>query len=858
MNNRRLIILAPVAAIFALGFAGADQYGPAAWRQLKFLLTETCSSAGTCDLAAGTTVGGASITGPADNLGDHTATTTLDLDNNAITNIGDAGFEGVITQFPAVNTTTATSPTHVKIFDFKSWFNLDGEKFPVEGECVDLYSVGGPPQTSGTPDGLCDVNGYTVGTQYKTKAVGFEQEFVNLSETEGYAYWIKAFGGGDTDLIGINIDAYATGGAHASGDEGLSLYRGFAQDYYLTVSRTIGGALSAGAGTQTVTVGSLSEDESQVLGENKLAVFTGSGVAVSVLDAPPGTFSGGVLEDSGTIWSLTGSATGQGVWTLGADQVTSSAVKADSWCFSPTDSDYTDINGNASKIWLMISAIDAEADTITTRWENQGYDAKTPYPMIAGEDASAATTNEGTVAPCAVLGPPTFAGGVGDYVADSLTFVKGADFPAQSSGATFKVSSYPTLRLDGVRMNFAQKLGGMYPSDGFTWNSLLDGSANSGRFMGGAAVHASFSGSLSNLQDGEHHALEYGMDCDVTPGACKYGLGFRYSPDDSDVGFDKGTAIKITFGTDDWDDDLPVDVIAPYSTSSHQTSKDLTLDKTDGWGTNGTPFALTTGAHVAGNCAKWDASGYVVDAGAACGGGGGGSIATDTIWGAAGDLVYGTGPNTATRLAIGSTSQVLRVVGGVPAWGDIDIDFTSGDTSDDDDLDVAAGGTGVSTLTSNGVLLGNGASDVTATSAGTNGQVLIGQTGSAPAFTTIGTDATLSAAGALTIASNAVALGTDTTNAYVATIADSGAAEVTVSGSGSESAAVTLALASGITRDIELHTHTDSTASPVNGTNSCAIGDSWWNYSLGKFYLCKTAGSPAGSVWYGIQMVASP
>ena len=57
---------------------------------------------------------------------------------------------------------------------------------------------------------------------------------------------------------------------------------------------------------------------------------------------------------------------------------------------------------------------------------------------------------------------------------------------------------------------------------------------------------------------------------------------------------------------------------------------------------------------------------------------------------------------------------------------------------------------------------------------------------------------------ATTIAANAVALGTDTTGNYVATIADSGASEVTVSGSGSETAAVTLAIASTIARDTEV------------------------------------------------------
>lgn len=57
---------------------------------------------------------------------------------------------------------------------------------------------------------------------------------------------------------------------------------------------------------------------------------------------------------------------------------------------------------------------------------------------------------------------------------------------------------------------------------------------------------------------------------------------------------------------------------------------------------------------------------------------------------------------------------------------------------------------------------------------------------------------------ATTIQADAVALGTDTTGNYVATIADSGASEITVTGSGAESAAVTLAIAATIARDSEL------------------------------------------------------
>jgi len=48
---------------------------------------------------------------------------------------------------------------------------------------------------------------------------------------------------------------------------------------------------------------------------------------------------------------------------------------------------------------------------------------------------------------------------------------------------------------------------------------------------------------------------------------------------------------------------------------------------------------------------------------------GGGSVATDSIWDAAGDLAVGTGANTAARLAIGSNGDVLTVTAGAVVWG---------------------------------------------------------------------------------------------------------------------------------------------------------------------------------------------
>jgi len=53
------------------------------------------------------------------------------------------------------------------------------------------------------------------------------------------------------------------------------------------------------------------------------------------------------------------------------------------------------------------------------------------------------------------------------------------------------------------------------------------------------------------------------------------------------------------------------------------------------------------------------------------------------------------------------------------------------------DIGVAHGGTGVSTLTDHGVLVGSGAAAITALAVGTNGQVLVGSTGADPVFATI-------------------------------------------------------------------------------------------------------------------------
>lgn len=85
-------------------------------------------------------------------------------------------------------------------------------------------------------------------------------------------------------------------------------------------------------------------------------------------------------------------------------------------------------------------------------------------------------------------------------------------------------------------------------------------------------------------------------------------------------------------------------------------------------------------------------------------------------------------------------------------------------------VSVSQGGTGATTLTAHGVLLGESIGAIAATAAMSNGQILVGQTGADPTPQTVGGDATLSNAGSLVVTktnnvSFAASATTDTTNA---------------------------------------------------------------------------------------------
>ena len=121
----------------------------------------------------------------------------------------------------------------------------------------------------------------------------------------------------------------------------------------------------------------------------------------------------------------------------------------------------------------------------------------------------------------------------------------------------------------------------------------------------------------------------------------------------------------------------------------------------------------------------------------------------------------------------------------------------------------------------NGVLSGGSAATLNATFAGNlTGDVTGDLTGNADSADQLSTARSIALSGdvtgsanfdgsanitiAATIAANSVALGTDTTGNYVATIADSGSSHITVANSGSESAAVTLSITAGAVDTAEL------------------------------------------------------
>ena len=99
-----------------------------------------------------------------------------------------------------------------------------------------------------------------------------------------------------------------------------------------------------------------------------------------------------------------------------------------------------------------------------------------------------------------------------------------------------------------------------------------------------------------------------------------------------------------------------------------------------------------------------------------------------------GDVLYASATDTLAGLAGVATGNALISggVGAAPSWGKIALGTHVSGT-----LSVANGGTGVATVASRAILCGNGASPMSATSAATAGQILIGSNAGNPAFASL-------------------------------------------------------------------------------------------------------------------------
>ena len=100
----------------------------------------------------------------------------------------------------------------------------------------------------------------------------------------------------------------------------------------------------------------------------------------------------------------------------------------------------------------------------------------------------------------------------------------------------------------------------------------------------------------------------------------------------------------------------------PTATNTTATSIPFTVGNTS---TNSAIRVLQNGSEIF----RLGTNGNIFTNGTAlASGGGGGSVATDTIWDAAGDFAVGTGADTAARLAIGANRTILTSTGTGAAW----------------------------------------------------------------------------------------------------------------------------------------------------------------------------------------------
>ena len=112
------------------------------------------------------------------------------------------------------------------------------------------------------------------------------------------------------------------------------------------------------------------------------------------------------------------------------------------------------------------------------------------------------------------------------------------------------------------------------------------------------------------------------------------------------------------------------------------------------------------------------------------------NVTAPAVMTTAGDIIYASGANTPARLAKSTTStQYLANTGtsNVPAWNEVALATGVSGT-----LPAGNGGTGATTLTANGALIGNGTSAIAAVDMSTKGGLLVGDGSGNPSVLAVG------------------------------------------------------------------------------------------------------------------------
>jgi hypothetical protein len=238
----------------------------------------------------------------------------------------------------------------------------------------------------------------------------------------------------------------------------------------------------------------------------------------------------------------------------------------------------------------------------------------------------------------------------------------------------------------------------------------------------------------------------------------------------------------------------------------------------------GNPVYGISGATTNGNCVEFGTGSILTDAGAPCSSGGGGGSVTSVGLTVPATSIFGvTGSPITTAGTLGITTTGTS--GGIPYFSS-----TSQLTSS-------------ALLASHGVVYGGGAGSApVTTAAGTNGQILTGQTGAAPAFETMSGDGTFSAAGVLAI--------TNLSGVTNASLANSGLAHSTISGVSLGSNLATLTYGTHLTNSAGASTYNGSAASTLatdatnaNTASTIVARDASGNFTAGTITATLTGGA---------------